>query len=277
MNCLRRCNVTLRWLLLHRRTRDKKIYDIVVANGVQTERIVTLLLNTAQLEYKFKETLNEILETKEERWGECRKQVVERLTELSKYFTGEMALTRVEADENLKTYFANLAQEVQAFEFGDSQLAGNVAGRKIQNTIAALNDLERYEAVDTSLQIKQFLSETCDLLTQMIRVVNVTSTVVARLGTVSDLSYAWEIINDYIGSFHERVRRDPRQLCCFEPHFSSLFQFWMSPLQESLRQKVQTLKVSQTITRESWLSLCEESWKSFPYQFSAFCAKLSKF
>ena len=34
----------------------------------------------------------------------------------------------------------------------------------------------------------------------MIRVVNVTSTVVARLGTVSDLSYAWEIINDYIGS-----------------------------------------------------------------------------
>ena len=69
------------------------------------------------------------------------KQVVERLTELSKYFTGEMALTRVEADENLKTYFANLAQEVQASEFGDSQLAGNVAGRKIQNTIAALNDL----------------------------------------------------------------------------------------------------------------------------------------
>ena len=57
--------------------------------------------DTAQLEYKFKETLNEILETKEE-GGECRKQVVERLTELSKYFTGEMALTRVEADENIR-------------------------------------------------------------------------------------------------------------------------------------------------------------------------------
>jgi len=34
MNCLRRCNVTLRWLLLHRRTKNKKIYDIVVTQGI---------------------------------------------------------------------------------------------------------------------------------------------------------------------------------------------------------------------------------------------------
>ena len=78
------------WLLLHRRTKDKKIVDIIVTNGIPTERIVTLLLNTAQLEYKLKSTLNGIMETKEARWGECRTQVVERLTELSKYFTGQM-------------------------------------------------------------------------------------------------------------------------------------------------------------------------------------------
>ena len=42
-------------------------------------------------------------ETKEERWGECRKQVVERLTELSKYFgTGEMAPTRVDKMKTLR-------------------------------------------------------------------------------------------------------------------------------------------------------------------------------
>ena len=61
-----------------------------MTNGIPTERIVTLLLNTAQLEYKLKSTLNGIMETKEARWGECRTQVVERLTELSKYFTGQM-------------------------------------------------------------------------------------------------------------------------------------------------------------------------------------------
>ena len=58
-------------------------------------------------------------------------------------FVGQMALTRVEADENLKAWFSNLAQDVQSFEFGESMTAGNVAGRKIQNTIAALQDLER--------------------------------------------------------------------------------------------------------------------------------------
>ena len=119
-------------------------------------------------------------------------------------------MTRVEADDNLKTWFSNMAQDVQSmfifvfwinrkifhvlfsliswalvffffffffftlllkkgFEFGDTMMAGNVAGRKIQNAIAALQDLERYEAIDTSLQIKQFLAETCDLLTQMVR------------------------------------------------------------------------------------------------------------
>jgi WASH complex subunit strumpellin len=230
MNCLRRCNVTLRWLLLHRRTKDKKIYDIVVNQGVPTERIVTLLLNTAQLEYKLKTVLNGIMDTKEQRWNECRASVAERLNELSNYFTGQMALTRVEADDNLKTWFSNLAQDVTSFEFGDSMQAGNVAGRKIQNTIAALQDLERYEAIDTSLQIKQFLSETCGLLTQMIRVVNVTDTIVARLATVSDLSYAWEIVNDYIGSFHERVRRDPRSVVLLRATFLKLVSILDVPL-----------------------------------------------
>jgi WASH complex subunit strumpellin len=230
MNCLRRCNVTLRWLLLHRRTKDKRVYDIIIINGISTERIVTLLLNTAQLEYKLKTVLNGILNTKEQRWNECRSSVVERLTELSKYFTGQMALTRVEADDNLKIWFSNLAQDVNSFEFGDSMQAGNVAGRKIQNTIVALQDLERYEAIDTSLQIKQFLTETCDLLTQMIRVVNVTDTIVGRLSTVSDLSYAWEIINDYISSFHERVRRDPRSVVLLRATFLKLVSILDVPL-----------------------------------------------
>ena len=198
------------------------LFHLLFHLGAPTERIVTLLLNTAQLEYKLKTILNGIMDTKESRWNECRTSVAERLNELSNYFTGQMALTRVEADENLKVWFSNLAQDVSSFEFGDSMQAGNVAGRKIQNTIAALKDLERYEAIDTSLQIKQFLTETCDLLTQMIRVVNVTDTIVARLSTVSDLSYAWEIINDYIGSFHERVRRDPRSVVLLRATFLKL-------------------------------------------------------
>ena len=120
-----------------------------------------------------------------------------------------MALTRVKQDDNLNAWFTKLMNDVKALEYGQSQLAGNVAGRKIQNIISALEDVERFEEIDTSLQIKQFLSETRDLLTQMVRIVNVTSTVAGTLDTVSDFSYAWELINDYVPQFHDRVRRVP--------------------------------------------------------------------
>ena len=109
-----------------------------------------------------------------------------------------MALTRVKQDDNLNAWFTKLMNDVKALEYGQSQLA-EVAGRKIRNIISALEDVERFEEIDTSLQIKQFLSETRDLLTQMVRrIVNVTSTVAGTLDTVSDFSYAWELMNDYV-------------------------------------------------------------------------------
>ena len=43
----------------------------------------------------------------------------------------------------------------------------------------------------------------------MVRIVNVTTTF-RTLDTVSDFSYAWELMNDYVPQFHDRVRRDPR-------------------------------------------------------------------
>ena len=64
----------------------------------------------------------------------------------------------------------------------------------------------------------------------MIRVVNVTDTIVARLATVSDLSYAWEIVNDYIGSFHDRVRRDPRSVVLLRATFLKLVSILDVPL-----------------------------------------------
>lgn len=132
------------------------------------------------------------------------------MEELAQYFTGQMALTRVKQDDNLNAWFVKLMNDVKALEYGQSQLAGNVAGRKIQNIISALEDVERFEEIDTSLQIKQFLAETRDLLTQMVRIVNVTTSVAGTLDTVSDFSYAWELMNDYVPQFHDRVRRDPR-------------------------------------------------------------------
>ena len=52
----------------------------------------------------------------------------------------------------------------------------------------------------------------------------------ARLSTVSDLSYAWEIVNDYISSFHERIRRDPRSVVLLRATFLKLVSILDVPL-----------------------------------------------
>ena len=53
---------------------------------------------------------NDLLDSKEAKWTECKGAVVGRLTEMSEYFTGEKALTRVKRDERLMQWFAGLTR-----------------------------------------------------------------------------------------------------------------------------------------------------------------------
>ena len=39
--------------------------------------------------------------------------------------------------------------------------------------------------------------------------VNIQHTILQQMETISDLSYAWEIMNDYIRVLHQRVLREP--------------------------------------------------------------------
>ena len=48
---------------------------------------------TAVLFLKVKNMFNDLLDSKEAKWTECKGAVVGRLTEMSEYFTGEKALT----------------------------------------------------------------------------------------------------------------------------------------------------------------------------------------
>ncbi len=51
LNVLRLANADLRWLMLHIKCRNKKLKDVVTA-GVNPEKVLLLLLHTAQLEFK---------------------------------------------------------------------------------------------------------------------------------------------------------------------------------------------------------------------------------
>ena len=56
---------------------------------------MTLLLHTSQLEYLLKGLLQQLLEDKDVAWTDGKAAAADRMTELSEYFTGEKALSRV--------------------------------------------------------------------------------------------------------------------------------------------------------------------------------------
>ncbi len=96
-------------------------------------------------------SMEQLLDAKDKAWTEGKEAAAARMIELSEYFTGEKALTRVKRDENMMSWFAGLGQTVRDLNFdGDHATA---TGRKIQGLIGALEDVEQFEAIDTNMQV----------------------------------------------------------------------------------------------------------------------------
>ncbi|GMH56588.1 hypothetical protein TrST_g9055 [Triparma strigata] len=227
LNCVRRCNVAIRWRIMHRKTNDKKLKEIICDTSnksnnpvVLDTHVVTVLLNASQLEMKVKEIFRRLLEAKTEKWDTCKEQARGRMQELSEYFTGEKALTRVERDEGLMTWFSGMANEINSLSIEDSQ--ATVTGRKIQHCVQALEDVEQFDVIDTNLSIKAFLKDTRDLLYQMVRAVNIKTSVLNVIEICADFSYAWEVMLDYVPVLHDRVKADPSTVVLLRALFLKL-------------------------------------------------------
>jgi WASH complex subunit strumpellin len=199
IDCVRSCNIAIRWRILHHHCRNE-VYRKIIHEGVSPDTLVSLLLNTSHLEYIIKELILLVLKDKEKVWSEWKASAVDRLRELAEYFTGEKALTRVRRDESLMNWFIGLAEQVATLDLEEDQ--ATATGRKIQGLIAALEDVEQIESVDTNMQIKIFLKEIRDVFQQMIRTVNIKEEVINIIENLSDFSYAWGSLRDYIGVCH---------------------------------------------------------------------------
>ena len=175
---------------------------------------------------KLKKVFQELLKTKEDRWQRCMHETADRMDELSEYFSGEKPLTRVERNDDLITWFTEIASQVKSLDYVDHVKAG----RRIQKLIKALEHVEQFDQVDTSLQVKAYLQESRDFLTEMIRTVRIRHDEMGVIETVSDLSYAWEIINDFMQILHTRVQSDPSSVILLRAVFLKLASILDVPL-----------------------------------------------
>ena len=224
LHCVRSCNATLRWAFLHRTTTHKKFHEMINKH-LPSGPLLDLLMKTAQFEFVLKEMFGELIAAKQDRWAASQKEASERMLELSEYFSGEKALTRVKKNEKLQSWFKKLSEEIQNLEYTNSTFAG----RKIQALMNALEEVEEFHQM-TSLQVKSFLDDTREFLQKMIRTVNVREKTVADLDIISDFSYASHIIESYTPMIHERIKQNPSVVLLLRATFLKLSSLLSIPL-----------------------------------------------
>lgn len=247
LNCLRRCNIAIRWRILHRRTANTNYQPIICADAevvntdpklegvfaVNDTHLVSLILLTSQLELQLKDLFRGLLEKKGSIWISCRSRACSIMTDLAEYYKGEQTLTRVSRHDGLISWFISMADEIVNLEY-DSGHHFTVTGRKIQLCIQALEEVETYDLVDRDVQVKVFLEEARGLLLQMARAVSINKDILEDIKWISDLSYGVESMKSYVPIIHARISKDPANV--------SLLQGFFFKLSSSLDGPVERLK-----------------------------------
>eukprot|EP00592_Proboscia_alata_P012894 CAMPEP_0194388630 /NCGR_PEP_ID=MMETSP0174-20130528/99600_1 /TAXON_ID=216777 /ORGANISM="Proboscia alata, Strain PI-D3" /LENGTH=1144 /DNA_ID=CAMNT_0039180103 /DNA_START=303 /DNA_END=3734 /DNA_ORIENTATION=- len=236
LNCIRRCNVAIRWRLMHRCTTNDSFLRIIrppsdkvlspsappdaTKAGEQKSTIITIILFSSQLEMKLKEVYGNLLATKAYKWKEYKSDAMGKMAELSDYYTGKQALTKVIRNEGLVSWFKDMGDEIGSLSYKEVYAA--VTGRKIQHCIKALEDVEQFEVIDCNFHVKSFLCEVRDLLMQMVRIVGVKDEIVHTLKAMTDMSYGWEICKEYSNAIHARVQANPTTVTLLRGFFFKL-------------------------------------------------------
>lgn len=206
LGVLREANATLRWLLLHSHgAMAGRLRSAYESRAPPPEQVVVVMLDTAELEFIMKKVTNGLLESKGSRWTSCRQEAYERVNELAEFYAGSKVLSRNLKDDNLRRWFAHIATEIEKLN-PERPIS---TGRKIQQLIAALEEVEQFHQVDVSLQTKQYLLDTRLNLQKMVRIIHVTDASLQSLAVISDTSWAWGPIQKYTAILHERIRKDP--------------------------------------------------------------------
>lgn len=214
---IRDCNVVLRWFILHTSSpileisggkRHKQINELVQTEAEFTPlKIFQLLLNCAQLELIVKEILKDLITEKEQRWENFRKEALDRVNELSEAFSGSRPLSKIEKNESLKQWFADIGKQVTNLKINNP----NMSGRTIIQLIQALEDVQEFHNLQSNMQVKQYLQETREFLTSMIQVINIKEDVLINIQLISDLSYAWRTIDsEYTHIMQESIKNQPK-------------------------------------------------------------------
>ncbi|XP_053677589.1 WASH complex subunit 5 [Anopheles nili] len=222
MALVRDCNITVRWVLLH--TSGSSTLDMTSAAVSKRCRQVRelieqeidfrgvvffeLLLNTSQLELKVREILKRLLEEKDDRWAEFRREATSRMQDLTDAFSGERPFVKTRKNDSLSKCFANIRKEIDGLSKEEKCI--NQTGRTIIQLLQALEEVQDYHGLSKNMQVKQHIVETRQYLHEMFHTISIKENDLINLQLIGDFSYAWRLIDGYTGMMQENIRRQPR-------------------------------------------------------------------
>ncbi|CAG0914246.1 unnamed protein product [Notodromas monacha] len=227
LNLLRDCNACLRWLTLHALAgagtggggssgggtcrASMQLRDTVVKDAnYSAARLTALLLDTAELELRVRDTYKSLLSEKEDKWKSTRQECVERMTELADVLSGTKPLTKVEKNESLERWCRDIASRLAQLEYASAGPATAAAtGRKLIQIVEALREVGELPQADQSAQVKQWIEETAATLKYMLRLLTLKEEFLVTLQVVGDLSYAWELYDGLVPEIQKLIAENP--------------------------------------------------------------------
>ena len=101
--------------------------------------------------------IRKLVQAKAQIWDDDRSECYEFMDEISEYFAGNRNWGKGEGvDEQYAGFFKNVAEQINGLDYKKS----NKTGVKIQNLVQALEDIQVYDIVESSVQIKHNIQET---------------------------------------------------------------------------------------------------------------------
>ncbi|XP_043273140.1 WASH complex subunit 5 [Venturia canescens] len=229
---IRECNVSLHWILLHTATPTILIEDskrsrtlrqqVIHESDCTTDDCLRLLLSTAQIEHHLKNMYKRLLTDKESKWIEKKNTCVERLMNLAEVFSGNKFLDGVESNECLKSWFKDTSGHVNSLQQED--------GRIIAQLLQALGEVQEFHQLKNNLQVSRYLTDTCDILHNMLRTGSMTEDTMIALNIVTDCCYAWNIMESFVGIMQSRIKENPPMVTKLKALFSKMASALETPL-----------------------------------------------
>lgn len=146
MNCLRDANVCMRWIMLHRHCKNKKFKEMI-ESGYNKTQMMNLLLTLSKFEYQLKQMFQNLVSSKQDIWAMDKQKCSYNINEIAEFFSGNRNWGKDIRDDNYAAWFKNVTEIIEGLDYKNA----NKTGRKIQQLLQALEDVQVYDIIERSV------------------------------------------------------------------------------------------------------------------------------